>query len=132
MFTSISHFFNNTLYYSIIYFILIFGFTYLYTAITFEPKKIAENLQKMGGFVPGVRPGKSTSDYLTYILNRTLFVGGLCLGVVAILPNIVQGLTNITAFRFAVGGTSLLIVVSVILETRRQIEGQLELHRYDI
>lgn len=114
-----------------LYFILIFLFTYFYTMITFEPKSISENLKKMGGFVPGIRPGKSTSSYLEYVLNRILPVGALFLATVAIMPTIVQMLTNIQLFGFLVGGTSLIILVSVVLETMRQIQAQLEMRDYD-
>jgi preprotein translocase subunit SecY len=104
-------------------------FTYFYTAVTFDPKNIAENLQKMGGFIPGIRPGKPTSDFLNFILNRVLLVGAIFLGVIAIAPNIVQGATGVTTF--AVGGTSILIVVAVVLETIRQIDSQLTMREYE-
>ena len=81
----------------------------------------------MGGFIPGVRPGKSTSDFLAHILNRVLFTGAIFLGLIAVLPNIVAGLTGVTGFTFLIGGTSLLIIVSVVLETMRTINAQLEM-----
>jgi len=115
--------------YSIVYFVLVLLFTYFYTAVTFDPKNIAENLQKMGGFIPGIRPGKPTSDFLNFILNRVLLVGAIFLGVIAIAPNIVQGATGVTTF--AVGGTSILIVVAVVLETIRQIDSQLTMREYE-
>ena len=124
-------FFNNSWVYGVLYFLLIFLFTYFYTAITFEPKTISENLQKMGGFIPGIRPGESTSKFLGYILNRILPFGALFLGIIALTPSIVQGVTRVAAFRFLVGGTSLLIIVSVVLETFEQIKAELEMREYE-
>lgn len=124
-------FFNDVWIHGILYFLLVIVFTYFYTAITFDPKTIAENLQKMGGFVPGVRPGSSTTEFLKHILNRVLFTGAISLGLIAVLPTIVAGLTGVTSFAFLIGGTSLLIVVSVVLETMRQINSQLEMREYD-
>ncbi len=115
--------------YIVVYFVLVVLFTYLYTAVTFDPKNVSENLQRMGGFVPGIRPGKPTSDFLFFILNRVLLIGALFLGLVAVIPTIVQNMTGITSF--AVGGTSVLIVVSVVLETMRQVESQLTMRDYD-
>jgi preprotein translocase subunit SecY len=123
--------FNNVWVHGILYFLLVILFTYFYTAVTFDPKTIAENLQKMGGFVPGVRPGKPTSDFLKHILNRVLFTGAIFLGLIAILPSIVAGMTGVTGFTFLVGGTSLLIVVSVVLDTVRQINSQLQMREYE-
>lgn len=117
--------------YQIMYFLLVVAFTYFYTAITFDSKTIASNLQKMGGFIPGVRPGESTISYLLHTLNRVLFLGALFLGTIAILPFIVQNITGVTAFQFLVGGTSLLIIVSVVLETMRQIQAQLQMREYE-
>jgi preprotein translocase subunit SecY len=122
---------QNTWIYGLLYFVLVFLFTFFYTAVTFNPETIAENLQKMGGFIPGIRPGKNTSDFLKYILNRILFIGAMFLGTIAVLPSIVQGATGVQAFKFLVGGTSLLIVVSVVLETMRQIKAQLKMREYD-
>lgn len=124
-------FFQNPWVYGTFYFILVFIFTYFYTAVTFDPKAIATNLQKMGGFVPGIRPGESTAGFLYYILNRVLLLGALFLGTIAILPQIVGGVTGVQVFQFLIGGTSLLIVVSVVLETWRQINAQLEMHEYE-
>jgi preprotein translocase subunit SecY len=120
---------RGQLIYSIVYFVLVLLFTYFYTAVTFDPKNIAENLQKMGGFIPGIRPGKPTTDFLNFILNRVLLVGAIFLGVIAIAPNIVQGATGVTTF--TVGGTSILIVVAVVLETIRQIDSQLTMREYE-
>jgi len=129
--SNIGTFFNNAWAHGAIYFMLVVLFTYFYTAVTFDPKTIAENLQRMGGFIPGVRPGKSTADYMNHILNRVLFTGAIFLGAIAILPSIVAGVTGVTGFSFLVGGTSLLIVVSVVLDTVRQINSQLQMREYD-
>ena len=118
-------------FYGVAYFLLVVLFTYFYTAVTFDPKNIASNLQKSGGFIPGIRPGKSTSDFLYFILNRVLLFGAIFLGTIAVLPSIVQGATGITAFGFAIGGTALLIVVSVVLDTIRQINSQLTMRDYE-
>lgn len=124
-------FLQNPLVNGILYFVLICLFTYFYTAVTFDPGAIANNLKNMGGFVPGVRPGNSTANFLNRILNRVLLLGALFLGVIAITPSIVGGATRVSAFSFLVGGTSLLIVVSVVLETVKQIRAQLETRQYD-
>ena len=123
--------FQNQWVYGILYFVLVFIFTYFYTAVTFNPKSISQNLQKMGGFVPGIRPGESTASFLHYILNRVLMLGALFLGLIAVLPSIIGGATGITSFSFLIGGTSLLIVVSVVLETMRQVNSQLQMREYD-
>ena len=129
--TNIGLFFNNIWVHGVLYFLLVILFTYFYTAVTFDPKTISENLQKMGGFVPGVRPGQSTAVFVKHILNRVLFTGAVFLGLIAILPSIVAGLTGVTGFAFLVGGTSLLIVVSVVLDTVRQINAQLQMREYE-
>ena len=128
---NIGDLFKNQWIYGILYFILVCLFTYFYTAVTFDPKAISSNLQKMGGFIPGIRPGQSTANFLYYILNRILIIGALFLGGIAVMPSIIQGATGVTAFQFLVGGTSLLIVVSVVLETMRQIKSQLQMREYD-
>ncbi len=115
-----------------LYFGLVVVFTYFYTAVTFDPKAISQNLQKMGGFVPGIRPGESTAKFIHYILNRVLLVGALFLGLIAVMPSIVAGVTGVqNVFGFLIGGTSLLIVVSVVLETMRQINSQLQMRDYE-
>lgn len=119
---------QNQLVYGISYFVLVFAFTYFYTAVVFQPTKIAEGLQKQGGFVPGIRPGRPTTEYLTYVMNRIMLAGALFLGAIAVLPIIVQQITGTQSL--VIGGTSLLIVVSVILETIKQIEAQLTMHDY--
>jgi len=129
--TAVGAFFNNVWIHGVFYFALVILFTYFYTAVTFDPKTIAENLQRMGGFIPGVRPGKSTADFMKHILNRVLFTGAIFLGLIAILPSIVAGMTGVTGFSFLIGGTSLLIVVSVVLDTVRQINAQLQMREYE-
>ena len=121
--------FNNQLFYGISYFVLVFAFTYFYTEVIFHPTQIAENLQKQGGFIPGIRPGKNTSDYLANTTHKIIFVGALFLGTIAILPLILKAITNMQAL--ALGGTSLLIVVAVVIETVKQIESQLSMREYD-
>lgn len=128
---AVAAFFNDPWAHGIMYFILVIVFTYFYTAVTFDPKAISENLQKMGGFIPGVRPGSSTKDYMAHILNRVLFTGAIFLGLIAVLPNIVAGITGVTGFTFLIGGTSLLIIVSVVLDSMRQINSQLQMREYD-
>ncbi len=127
----VNNLFQNPWFYGAAYFALVVLFTYFYTAVTFDPKNIANNLQKMGGFVPGIRPGRPTSDFLYFILNRVLLFGAIFLGTIAVLPSVVQGATGITAFGFAIGGTALLIVVSVVLEMMRQINSQLTMREYE-
>lgn len=128
---SIGNFFENPSAYGVIYFLLVVLFTYFYTAVTFDPKAISTNLQKMGGFIPGIRPGESTANFMYYILNRVLLIGALFLGAIAVMPSIVQGVTQVQQFQFLIGGTSLLIVVSVVLETVRQINAQLQMREYE-
>ncbi|MFA6106854.1 MAG: preprotein translocase subunit SecY [Patescibacteria group bacterium] len=126
---SVINLFQNQLFYGIAYFILVFAFTYFYTEVIFHPDKIAENLQKQGGFIPGIRPGTQTSEYLAATTHRIIFVGALFLGVIAVLPLIMRYFTGIQAL--SVGGTSLLIVVSVVIETMKQIESQLTMREYE-
>ena len=126
---SIRDFFNNTTYYSAIYFLLVVFFTYFYTQVTFNPTKISDEIKKYGGFIPGIRPGRYTADYLSFILNRITLVGGIFLGVIAILPFIVTEITNVKTL--ALGGTGLLIVVSVVLETTKQLESMIIMRSYE-
>jgi preprotein translocase subunit SecY len=128
---SVQAFFANPWTYGMLYFVLVFVFTFFYTAVTFDPKSISENLQKMGGFIPGVRPGSSTAKFISFVLNRILLVGALFLGTVAVLPSIIQGITGVRTFSFLLGGTALLIIVSVVLETMRQIRSQLHMRDYE-
>jgi preprotein translocase subunit SecY len=111
------------------YFLLIVFFTYFYTAITFNPVDVADNIKKYGGFIPGIRPGRPTAEYLDHILTRITLPGSMFLATVAILPFIVQGAWKISAFPF--GGTAVLIVVGVGLETMKQLESQLMMRHYE-
>jgi preprotein translocase subunit SecY len=115
--------------YWIVYFVLVLAFTYFYTDITFQQQKLAENLQKYGGFIPGYRPGKATNDYLRYVLNRITLAGAVFLGVVAILPWIARLVT--TDQNLALSSTALLIVVAVVLDTMKQLQAQLLMRRYE-
>lgn len=114
--------------YAGLYFVLVFLFTYFYTAVTFDPDSIANNLQKSGAFVPGVRPGVTTSQYLAKIITRITLVGAVFLGAIAVLPLAVQAVTGIAAL--AIGGTALLIVISVALDFVRRVDAQLSLREY--
>ncbi len=126
---SVGIFFQNQTFYGSLYFILVVAFTYFYTAVVFDPNKIAENLQKQGGYIPGIRPGKTTADYLYKITNRITLSGAIFLGLIAILPFILQAFTGINSI--SIGGTGLLIVVAVVIETVQQIEGQLVMRDYE-
>ncbi|PIR46824.1 MAG: preprotein translocase subunit SecY [Candidatus Vogelbacteria bacterium CG10_big_fil_rev_8_21_14_0_10_45_14] len=119
---------SNLWLYGVLYFILVFLFTYFYTAVTFDPEKISENLQKSGAFIPGVRPGEKTSGYIASVLTRLTLVGALFLGFVAVLPLILQGVTGIQAL--TIGGTGLLIVVSVVLDVMKKVDAQLSMREY--
>lgn len=121
--------FQNQIFYAVSYFLLVFGFTYFYTAVIFHPQKIAENLQRQGGFVPGIRPGKETELYLNRTMNRVNLIGACFLGLIAVLPLILQGVMGTQSL--AIGGTSLLIVVAVCIETSKQIDAQITMHEYD-
>jgi len=125
----VNNLFNNQYLYSLFYFGLVVIFTYFYTAITFDPKEISKNLQRAGGFVAGIRPGDSTSGFLSKIINRLTFSGAIFLGLIAILPQITRMVTGIAIL--TIGGTALLIVVSVALETIRQINSQLVMREYE-
>jgi len=125
----ISNLFQNQWFYGGSYFMMVVLFTYFYTAVVFDPNKISQNLLKQGGYVPGIRPGEPTSEYLLKIINRITLSGSLFLGAIAVLPLIVQGVTGINAL--SVGGTSILIVVAVVIEMIKQIEGQLVMRDYD-
>jgi len=121
--------FQGQLFYGIAYFVLVFAFTFFYTEVVFHPGQIAENLQKQGGFIPGIRPGHHTADYLANTTHKIILAGALFLSVIAILPLIMRSVTGIQSL--AIGGTSLLIVVSVVIETVKQIESQLTMREYE-
>jgi len=119
---------NNQWIYGGLYFLFVFVFTYFYSAVTFDPVMVSTNLQKSGAFIPGIRPGQMTAEYISKILTRLTLIGALFLGIVAMLPLIIQGLTGIASF--AIGGTSLLIVVSVALDLMKKIEAQVTMREY--
>ena len=121
--------FNNQWFYGITYFLLVFGFTYFYTAVIFQPQKMAENLQRQGAFIPGIRPGQETEKYLQITMSKLLFSGALFLGLIAVLPLVVKAFTGSQSL--VIGGTSLLIVVSVAIDSAKQIEAQIKMHEYD-
>ena len=111
----------------VVYIALIIFFAYFYTSITFNPLMIADNMKKQGGFIPGIRPGKPTSDYLNKVLNYIVFIGAIGLTIIAILPYIFSGIFNANV---SFGGTSLIIIVSVVLETMKQVESQMFVRNY--
>lgn len=125
----VTSFLNNQFLYGSLYFLLVVLFTYFYTAVTFDPAEISKNLQKSGGFIPGIRPGESTGQFLSKVINRITLSGALFLGVIAVLPNVVRAISGIQAL--TIGGTALLIVVAVALETMRQIDSQLTIREYE-
>jgi preprotein translocase subunit SecY len=128
---AIVNFFNPTSpIYVALYFLLVVGFTYFYTAFTFKPDETAEQLRKNGGFIPGIRPGRPTADYLARIVTRITLAGALFLGIIATAPTVV-GVFVPSLSSIALGGTGLLIVVSVVVETMKQIEAQLLMRNYE-
>lgn len=128
--TKIAIWFNpNGFFYNFFYFLLVIGFTYFYTVVVFNPQKIAEDIQKNGGFIPGIRPGATTKQYLSGIVYRITSVGAIFLGIIAILPAIISRLTGLS--NLVIGGTGILIVVSVILETFKMVEAQLVMKNYE-
>lgn len=119
---------NQGLWYGVAYFVLVVLFTYFYTNIVVNPDDVSKNMQRSGGFIPGIRPGNQTADYLYKVLNRITLPGSLFLGTIAILPFLMQTWTGTQALTF--GGTGLLIVVSVVIESIKQVEAQLTMHDY--
>lgn len=115
--------------YNLTYFLLVIGFTYFYTAVVFNPKKISDEIKKHGGFIPGIRPGAATAAYLNFILVRITLAGAIFLGLIAIVPNLISQVTGLTTL--VLGGTSLLIIVSVVLETAKQFESKLIERNYE-
>ncbi len=129
--TAVFNFFSpNSPFYVVLYFLLTMGFTYFYTAFTFKPDETAEQLRKNGGFIPGIRPGRPTQDYLARVVTRITFAGALFLAIVAVSPNLMSILVPELG-AIGLGGTSLLIVVSVVVETMKQIEAQLMMRNYE-
>ena len=125
----VNGFLSNQTVYTVLYFFLVVIFTYFYTVITFDPSEISKNLQRSGGFIPGIRPGQPSGDYLAKVIYRITLFGAFFLGIIAILPNVVHIVTGIQFL--TIGGTALLIVVSVALEVMRQVESQLTLREYE-
>lgn len=125
----VSSFNSNTWPYGVAYFCLVFIFTYFYTFIVFQPSEVAENLQKQASFIPGVRPGSETVTFLRYVITRITTIGAFFLGVIAILPLIIQNWVGLSTV--ALGGTSILILVSVVIETNRQLMSQVVMRRYE-
>jgi preprotein translocase subunit SecY len=126
----LSSFFSpNTLQYNLIYFVMVVGFTYFYTMVVFQQQKIPENLQRQGAFIPGVRPGRNTAEYLTRVLTRITLIGAVFLGVVAVLPFFASQITGVRTL--LISSTSLLIVVGVAIDTMRQLEAQLLMRNYE-
>lgn len=119
----------QSVWYNLVYFVLVVGFTYFYTAVVFDTDKISDQLKRNGGYIPGVRPGTHTSKYLSYIVSRTTLAGAVFLGLIAILPSILQGVTGLATL--TIGGTSILIVVSVVLETYRKMQSYLVNRSYE-
>lgn len=119
----------NGIFYNVLYFVLVVGFTYFYTAVTFNPEKVADEIKKNGGFVPGIRPGRATSEYLNAILTRITLPAAVFLGLIAVLPSVMQSVTGIATL--SIGGTGILIVVQVVLETMKQVESQLVMRDYE-
>lgn len=125
---ALAGFSQTSLLYGILYFFLVFVFTYFYTAVTFDPQALSENLQKNGAFVPGIRPGASTASYISKVLSRITLLGAVFLGFIAVLPLIMQSVTGIASL--ALGGTALLIVVSVVLDLIKKIDAQVSMREY--
>lgn len=125
----VNRLFNNQYFYTAVYFSLVMVFTYFYTAVTFDPKEISKNLQRAGGFIAGIRPGESTSVFLGKIISRITLFGALFLGLIAILPNVTRMFTGVAVL--TIGGAALLIVVSVALESMKQINSQLVMREYE-
>lgn len=120
---------NNQIIYGTAYFIMVFLFTYFYIGITFDPDEISKNLQRSGGFVPGIRPGEPTAIFLKTIVSKITFFGGMFLGLIAILPIITQSVTQTQAL--SIGGTSILIVVAVVIESAKQIDAEITVREYE-
>jgi len=121
--------FANQVFYAVLYFLLVFGFTYFYTAVIFHPNQIADNLQKSGAFIPGIRPGKNTEEYLQNTISRITLTGALFLALIAVMPLMLQNTMGMQSM--VIGGTSILIVVSVVIETIKQIDSQMTMREYD-
>jgi preprotein translocase subunit SecY len=119
---------HTSVLYAVLYFVFVFLFTYFYTAVTFDPEALSENLQKNGAFIPGIRPGPSTAEYISKVLTRITLLGAVFLGLIAVLPLIMQRITGIASL--AIGGTSILIVVSVVLDLMKKVDAQISMREY--
>jgi preprotein translocase subunit SecY len=119
---------SNTVFYNILYFALVIGFAFFYTMVIFEQMNLPQTLQQQSGFIPGVRPGKATADYLNGVIRRITFGGALFLALVAIMPFIAQAITNVPLL---IQSTAMLIAVGVALDTMKQLEAQLTMRRYE-
>lgn len=128
--STISQVFQNQIFYGIFFFVLVFVFTFFYTSVIFRPQQVAENLQKQGGFVPGIRPGEQTATYLQFVTNRILLVGATFLSLIAVLPILVQQFTGNATL--VIGGVSILIIVAVAIDSIKQVEAQITLRQYDL
>ncbi len=126
----VSQMFQNQLVYGVAFAVLVFAFTFFYASVIFNPQTVAENLQKQGSFIPGIRPGEPTAEYLGHVVNRLLLLGAIFLAAVAVLPVATQAFTGNASL--VVGGTSLLIVVSVVIDSIKQIEAQMSMHEYEM
>src|SRR2546425_1196446 len=121
--------FQNPIFYNFTYFVLVVAFTFFYTAFTFIPNDVADNIKRYGGFIPGIRPGRPTAEFLSRVVTRITIAGALFLGIVAVMPTLVADLTGVQTLRL--GGTSILIVVGVVVETMKQLEAQLLQRSYE-
>jgi len=127
--TAIVAFFQNPIFYNATYFVLVVAFTFFYTAFTFVPNDVADNIKRYGGFIPGIRPGRPTAEFLSRVVTRITIAGALFLGVVAVMPTLIGDITSVQTLRL--GGTSILIVVGVVVETMKQLEAQLLQRSYE-
>ena len=127
--TSVVSFFQNPIFYNSVYFVLVVAFTFFYTAFTFIPNDVADNIKRYGGFIPGIRPGRPTAEFLSRVVTRITIAGALFLGIVAVMPTLIGDITQVQTLRL--GGTSILIVVGVVVETMKQLEAQLLQRSYE-
>ena len=127
--TAIVAFFQNPVFYNATYFVLVVAFTFFYTAFTFVPNDVADNIKRYGGFIPGIRPGRPTAEFLSRVVTRITIAGALFLGIVAVMPTLIGDITSVQTLRL--GGTSILIVVGVVVETMKQLEAQLLQRSYE-
>jgi preprotein translocase subunit SecY len=122
--------FQNQVFYGVSFFVLVFLFAYFYAAVIFHPDQVADNIQKQGGFIPGIRPGKNTANYLGWVTNRLLLIGASFLALIAVLPLLMQAITGNA--NLIIGGTSILIIVAVVIDSVKQIEAQVTMREYEM